>query len=427
MTKHTPSLPKYLHPVPIAITVIVLGAIMAVGASNLESGLLSKALQSVASVPGLSWVASWISPTSDPGLKINAVDVIPPVDSQNSLAGGGVLLADGGQGDQSTSLNQSSALLTPTPLAVSSSSIPTATETSLVVSETTTALPNESPTSTSAEDTTPTPSGTVHETITPTPTELPDTRHLSLSSVEVKPGEKFQVQLYCDNTEDVAGCDVGLEFEPNLLDLITVHKTDITDPFLLVKRKESGTFVLSLAGLDGLSAGGGVLLTFEGVASSSLALGQSAVVGFIKAKLYDTDSKAFEVRTANGMVRIKTDPTEAVTEIAQQTPAQEEEPTSISTTSTDVENEPVPEATSSLPSTVSTTPPASGGGGYPSGPIPTATPVTTSSPTSTPPAAVFPDAVTPTRLRADLNHDGEVNALDLMEFMRNWKVVFPSN
>ncbi len=429
MKPRTSSLPKYLHPVPIAVTVILLCAIMAVGASNVEGGLLQKALQSVALVPGMGWVATWVAPTSDPDLQINAADGILPVDSQNSLTGGGVLLTDVRQSDQATSLNQTSALLTPTPLAVSSSSIPTATETSLEVSATTTALPNESPTSTSAEDATPTPSGTVQETITRTPTELPDTRHLSLSSVEVQPGEKFQVQLYCDNTEGIAGCDVGLEFQPNLLDLITVHKTDITDPFLLVKRKESGTFVLSLAGLDGLGMGNGVLLTFEGAASISMAQGQQAVVGFIKAKLYDTESKAFEVRTTNGMVRIKSDPTEVSTQVAQPTLVQEQAPTLIPTTSTEGEDDPVPEATSALPSTGSTNPPAVGGGVYPVGLIPTVTPIVIPSPTRTPPAGISLEAATPTptRLRADLNKDGEVNALDLMEFMRNWQLVFPEN
>ena len=429
MKQSASSLPKYLHPVPIAVVVILLGAIMAVGDSSVEGGILRKALQSIASVPGLGWVATWITPTTDLVLQPSETEGILTSSLPETKSEGSVLLADGFQSDQAITSLQSSTFLSPTPLATGSSINPTATVTSHEVSATTTALANESLTTTPAEATTPTPIETTQGTVTPTPTELPGTRHLSLSSVEVKPGERFQVHLSCDNTEGVAGCDVGLEFEPNLLDLVTVHKTAITDPFLLVKRKESGTFILSLAGFDGLDAGNGVLLTFEGVTANSAAQGHVTVVGFTKAKLYNTESKTFEVRTSDGIIHIKRDPTELATQEAQSIPTQNPALTPLPTYSEEVDENPIPEATSALPSNGSTNPPVGVGGGYVTGLIPTNTLVVMPTPTRTPPA-VFPlDAATPTptRLRADLNKDGKVDSLDLMEFMRYWKVVFPSN
>ncbi len=422
------SLRMYLHPVLFAAAAIILGAIVAVGASHIEGGILNKALQSMASIPGMNWVAKWITPTDDPSIQTNSTDSIPLNRISESIDNENVLLAGGSQSGQAISLLQSANLLTPTPLPGAISTQPTTTGTSPEVSVTTTALSEESPTTTPVEDTTPSPSGTVQGTLTPTATELPGTRHLSLSSVEVKPGEKFQVDLYCDNNEGVAGIDIGLMFEPNMLDLVTVHKTGITDPFLLVKRKEPGSFVLSLAGLDGLEVGSGVLLTFEGMAADSTTQEKVAVVSFIKAKLYDTESKAFEVRTSSGMIRIRPQPTQKATEIVRTTTTPEEASTPPSETSLDEEPTPLPETASAVPSTGSAIPPVSLGGGYLTGPIPVISPTVTPLLQPTPPASVSSLEATPspTRLRADLNKDGEVNSLDLMEFMRNWQLVFPS-
>jgi len=427
MKQHTSSHIMNLRPLLFAVTAILLGAIVAVGASHVEGGILQKAIQSIASVPGMGWVASWIKSTIEPDSQQVGSDAILGNNVNESQPQGSVPRAEGLQGSSVFSALQSSTLFTPTPLPSGSSINPTATAISQDISATTTLLPNESPTITVVEEVTPSP--TIQGTVTPTSTELPGTRHLSLSSVDVKPGERFQVYLSCDNTEGVAGCDIRLEFMPDLVDLVTVQKTDLTEPFLLVKRKEAGTFVLSLASFDGLAPGNGVLLSFEGVSANNATQDQVAVVSITKAKLYNTESKAFEVRTSNGMIHIKRESTEVATRESQATPEPEIEVTPFPTTPLETSQDPIPESTSSYTSADPTSPPVFTGGGFVTGPIPTNTSVVLPSPTRTLPPSPSIDSAspTPTRLRADLNKDGEVNALDLMEFMRNWKQVFPTN
>ena len=429
MKKHRSSFPNYSRPVLIAISVILLGAIVALGSSPVGKEMIHSTLQSVARIPGLSWVSSWINSANDPNTHQIGDDSVLTNTPFEEFIDGGILIADGPHQGQADSVQKTTNPLTTTLLSGSSSVAPTRTETFPENAATLTPLQNESPTTTSAEMTTLTPTGTEWGTVTPTPTEFPGTRHLSISSAVVQPGEKFQIHLSCDNTEGIAGCDIGLEFRPDLIDLVTVHKTDLTDPFLLVKRKESGTFILSLAGFDGMAAGEGVLLSFEGTASHSLSQAQEAVVIFTKARLYDTESKAFEVRTSNGMIRVQPDPTRVTTQEAQSTFIKEGTSTPAAWPTTHVTERP-PESgiSTSIPYPYSTPPPLEVGGGYMNGFIPTLSPTVTPFPTRTPMTAVSLSTpqVTPNNLRADLNGDGEVDSRDLMEFMRNWKQVFPS-
>ena len=270
---------------------------------------------------------------------------------------------------------------------------------------------------------TPTPTSEESPTVTATPTATQPVRRLFLSSVNVAPGENFEIGLSCDDVAGVAGCDVGLEFDDGLIDLVTVHKTDVSDPFLLIKRKSETTLAVSLAAVEGLGGGGGVLLTFEGVASASTAETTRAPVAFSKAKMYDETSRPFPVVAEDGSVTISI-------------PGEESDPDSGGNEDTPgTEPSPFPTLMEEGEETLATptppsgeSPPVEGGTGDEEQPVATQ-PVVFLDPiipvgatmTATPapmPAVAIPLSAT----EVDLSGDGVINYEDLFEFVNYWRL-----
>ena len=296
-------------------------------------------------------------------------------------------------------------------------------EISALPTETPTVVPEESPTPAEPSET-PTLAGT--PTPSPTPTSTVKGRRLMLSSVEVAPGENFQVDLACDDLMGVAGCDAEIAFPASLIDLVTVHKTDLSDPFLLVKRKGDGDFAVSLAAVEGILGGEGVLLTFEGVASASPSENTASPLQFSRAKMYDEQSRQIPVQTQDGLVTIAV---QAQDETSQPDGGESEEPQATlplptplvqptSSPDSDPEGEPTADSgqpvnpDEGLPSDP-VIPPAVPedpyGGSVPASPVPTSTPI--------PPA----ESAAEETLQTDLTGDGFVNYEDLFEFIRYWK------
>ena len=120
------------------------------------------------------------------------------------------------------------------------------------------------------------------------------------------PGQRFSLDLVCDDLFNVAGFDIGIEFPPDLLDISSVRKTPLTGDFLLLKQLTPVSLSVSVAGVQGIQQRSGALLTLGGVVSSTVSESVAVSLVFTKAKLYDVDSLALPLVTRDGTVFIST-------------------------------------------------------------------------------------------------------------------------
>jgi hypothetical protein len=271
----------------------------------------------------------------------------------------------------------------------------------------------------------PTPTQSEEATITPTP-EGP-LRSLSIGSTYAEPGQPFSLDVICDDLSGVAGGDLAIAFSADLIDLVTVHKSAMTEEFLLIKKKTEGTYILSLAGFEGLAPGPGVLLTLEGIASTNSKTNQSVPVAFQKARLYDSESNAINLRTLNGAVYLNSnnsEPTAITTPLstlAIETPlgtiATDLEPTIQDGDSNPADDGLEEQPTESSPS--ATDPPVDDSDGIVYG-VYTLTPTVTLTQTSTHTASPTVTAGNAKVLQTDLNGDSTVDSQDLFVFIRYW-------
>jgi hypothetical protein len=257
--------------------------------------------------------------------------------------------------------------------------------------------------------------------LSPTPTATLMGRYLALSEVEVTPGDNFTVVLTCNDLVGVAGGDFQIVFDMNLIDLFEVKKAEASEDFLLIARKTESGYSISMAAMSGIPTGGGVLLFFSGISSSSPTELISAPLSFANAKLYDESSRAIPISTHDGSVTIKvqggSEDTQTTSNDSQGTEttfptAHSESPTEVSPSvpPTPVEMEPSDPVETSPQQPI--LPPSIGGISSHDIPVPTTTSI---------PITQVADDAQGEILVTDLTGDGVVDCKDVFEFVKYWK------
>ncbi|MGA1864483.1 MAG: cohesin domain-containing protein [bacterium] len=133
-------------------------------------------------------------------------------------------------------------------------------------------------------------------------------RNLSITDgITANPCEQITVPVDIDNAADIAGIDLEIAFDPDILKLVNVEKADLTGTFLLMHGDSGdGTLWVSLAYHTGITSGTGslVYLIFE-VLPSAVAY-DSTEVSIRKVLLYNEAAEPIEgVIDQNGQIAIQ--------------------------------------------------------------------------------------------------------------------------
>jgi len=127
--------------------------------------------------------------------------------------------------------------------------------------------------------------GVVDETISPEIvstdiTEVVDNT-LSLDRVEATPGDKVAIQLGITDATGVAGGDVWIKYDANVVTIGEVKDTDlISDINLVVNKNVPGELKLAMAGTYGIPSGSGALVEIELIVSADAEIGTETMLEF---------------------------------------------------------------------------------------------------------------------------------------------------
>ncbi|MCA9413485.1 MAG: hypothetical protein KC944_19885, partial [Candidatus Omnitrophica bacterium] len=129
---------------------------------------------------------------------------------------------------------------------------------------------------------------------------------IQVSNGAATPGQSVQVPLILSNPSDFAGGDFVLSFDPTVLSILDVDRTDITDDFLVAHGDPGvGLFSISMAAAEGLndSASGAIaLLTIQ--ADVGADEGTLSPIILREARWYDESSIRHEFLGDNAVIRV---------------------------------------------------------------------------------------------------------------------------
>jgi YVTN family beta-propeller protein len=135
---------------------------------------------------------------------------------------------------------------------------------------------------------------------------------LSFPSVQGQPGSTVNVALSASNVSGMAGADLALSYDANILDVVGVTRGALTNGFsLATNTKTPGLVRFSLSTATGISSGTGTLATIQFRVKSSAAKGASSPLTLTQARLnagngldFATSALQRPVQRQNGKVTV---------------------------------------------------------------------------------------------------------------------------
>ncbi len=109
------------------------------------------------------------------------------------------------------------------------------------------------------------------------------------------PCKQVTVPVDVDNTAGIAGMDLEIGFDPNILDLVDVETTDLTWPFMIMHEDSGdGTIWVALAHHAGITSGSGALVHLIFEVLSNAVKYHSTEVSIRKVHLYNEEAEEIE-------------------------------------------------------------------------------------------------------------------------------------
>ena len=125
---------------------------------------------------------------------------------------------------------------------------------------------------------------------------------VSLPDTTVHPGDTLVVPLSVDDASEIAGMDVTVSFSSDVLQVINVRTTPLTNGFTLADTLFPGSVRIMMAHETGIPSGSGALveIVFYVIGSE----GESSVLGLSKLALYDEFTEPILAEAKNGTVEV---------------------------------------------------------------------------------------------------------------------------
>ena len=125
---------------------------------------------------------------------------------------------------------------------------------------------------------------------------------LQIPTLSARPGDTLTVPILVNDASEIAGAEIVVTYDPEVLTALEVKTTDLTQDFSIADSVSQGKVAITLASGEGISEGSGNLvdIVFKITGSS----GDSTSLVLKKAKLYDEGTNPISVETEDGKVRV---------------------------------------------------------------------------------------------------------------------------
>jgi len=128
---------------------------------------------------------------------------------------------------------------------------------------------------------------------------------LSITSTMTPPGTSVTVAISIDDAIGIAGADILVNYDTNIVTINDVRATDLISGInLLVNDTIPGEIRLSMAGAQGIPAGNGALIEIDITVSSSVEIGTETTLYFGEAVVYDELGIVIPTNLENGTIEI---------------------------------------------------------------------------------------------------------------------------
>jgi len=145
----------------------------------------------------------------------------------------------------------------------------------------------------------------VSNTITVTGGQQPGGREFVIPEVTAAPGESVTVPINITDASTVAGADIEVNYDANILTVSEVRSTALTSGMNVITNTNTpGTIILRIAVGNGLSSGSGAFVDMIFTVSASAVSGTETPVTFASAEAFDEVGQNIAIGTQNGKVKI---------------------------------------------------------------------------------------------------------------------------
>ncbi len=129
-------------------------------------------------------------------------------------------------------------------------------------------------------------------------------RALAINDAVAAPGETLAIAIRVTDASSIAGAELKITFDPNLLTALDATTTALTSGFTLVDTISSGKIVIVMARANGITSGSGDFLNLVFRVNPNAALNDSTTLAFTHVALYDENTQAIPVTTVDGVFRV---------------------------------------------------------------------------------------------------------------------------
>lgn len=127
---------------------------------------------------------------------------------------------------------------------------------------------------------------------------------LSIPDTSGYKGTSITIPIFVDTASGIAGANLILAFNPNIIEPLQVKTTDLSSDFSIVDSIGSNKIGISLARATGIKKGSGSLLTVKFKVNSDVNVGESTALVLEKVKLYDSNTSPIVANIINGSLTV---------------------------------------------------------------------------------------------------------------------------
>jgi len=134
-------------------------------------------------------------------------------------------------------------------------------------------------------------------------------RKLILPELTAKPGETIAVPIDITDATEVAGADIVIAHDKNVMTIKEAKTTTLSSGMnLIVNTEVAGEVTLAMAGTKGIAEGGGAIVEIIFEVNSAAKDGAKSLLTFTDAALYDELGNDISVQTEDGRLMIESTP-----------------------------------------------------------------------------------------------------------------------
>jgi hypothetical protein len=127
---------------------------------------------------------------------------------------------------------------------------------------------------------------------------------VSLQERQGPPGSTIKIPVKINDAQNLAGAQLVLQYDQNLLEFVAIYSLGLSDEFNIVSESEGDKIAIAMARAEGITVDKGILLGISFRIKLSANLGDGSEINWIKCELFDENTMPIPCEAQPGVVRV---------------------------------------------------------------------------------------------------------------------------